>query len=121
MDDIGSKAVQVIKTKGENINVGWSPDGSTVIVGNKEDEFAFINAKTWTVEKKKAFGTEVNEFGINGVGLPSKWRCPTGSARLIGGGPVAIGHWGAGQQGREGWEGRRVLRVRALIVRSKFG
>ena len=30
-----SKCVSVVNTKGENINICWSPDGNTIAVGNK--------------------------------------------------------------------------------------
>lgn len=29
------KCVNVVSTKGENINICWSPDGNTIAVGNK--------------------------------------------------------------------------------------
>ena len=29
------KCVNVVNTKGENINICWSPDGNTIAVGNK--------------------------------------------------------------------------------------
>jgi len=35
-----------IETKGENINLAWSPDGSTLAVGNKDDLITFIDVKT---------------------------------------------------------------------------
>ena len=30
-----SKCVHVVNTKGENINICWSPNGNTIAVGNK--------------------------------------------------------------------------------------
>lgn len=41
------KSVTTIPTKGENINIAWSPDGSTIAVGNKEDLVTFIDTKTY--------------------------------------------------------------------------
>ena len=32
-----AKCVMNVATKGENINIDWSPDGKTIAVGNKED------------------------------------------------------------------------------------
>ena len=29
------KCMEVVSTKGENINICWSPDGNTIAVGNK--------------------------------------------------------------------------------------
>lgn len=31
---------------GENINLAWSPDGTTLAVGNKDDLITFIDVKT---------------------------------------------------------------------------
>ena len=35
------KCVMNVATKGENINIDWSPDGKTIAVGNKEDLGAY--------------------------------------------------------------------------------
>ena len=32
---LAGKCVNVVNTKGENINICWSPDGETIAVGNK--------------------------------------------------------------------------------------
>lgn len=65
---VGKNAVQVIKTKGENINVRWSNEGDTIVVGNKDDDLSFISTKTWTIEQKKSFQFEVNELAWNPTG-----------------------------------------------------
>ncbi|KAK2567082.1 THO complex subunit 3 [Acropora cervicornis] len=38
-----SKCVSVVNTKGENINICWSPDGNTIAVGNKVNEISWNN------------------------------------------------------------------------------
>ena len=60
-DARSNKAVTTINTKGENINITWSPDGSTIAVGNKEDLVTFIDCRTYKVRAEKQFKSEVNE------------------------------------------------------------
>ncbi len=55
-DARASKCVASVSTRGENINIDWSPDGKTIAVGNKEDLVSFIDAKTHKV------GIERNVF-----------------------------------------------------------
>ncbi|VVC96016.1 unnamed protein product [Leptidea sinapis] len=43
------KCAAAISTKGENINIAWSPNGSTIAVGNKEDLVSFIDARNYKV------------------------------------------------------------------------
>ena len=82
-----------VATKGENINIDWSPDGKTIAVGNKEDLGAypthvkgidhmvkewcfkflarpffpvtFVDFKTQKIRKEEAFKFEVNEISWN--------------------------------------------------------
>ena len=60
-----SKAVATIPTKGENINIAWSPDGKTVAVGNKEDLVTFIDVQTHKIIHEEQFKFEVNEISWN--------------------------------------------------------
>jgi len=64
-DAKSQKAVSTINTKGENINITWSPDGKTIAVGNKEDLVTFIDVKTLKVKAEKQFRFEVNELSWN--------------------------------------------------------
>lgn len=43
------KCAASISTKGENINIAWSPSGATIAVGNKEDLVSFIDARNYKV------------------------------------------------------------------------
>lgn len=60
--------VHVVNTVGENINICWSPDGSTVAVGNKEDGISFIDARTFKIERTLKQDVEINEIGWNNSG-----------------------------------------------------
>ena len=69
------KPTGTVTTKGENINICWSPDGHTIAVGNKvshydiiinyysnlkEDLLTFIDARTLKVTQEELFKYEVN-------------------------------------------------------------
>ncbi|XP_053200655.1 THO complex subunit 3-like [Panonychus citri] len=60
-----SKNYSTINTKGENINICWSPDGSSIAVGNKEDLITFIDAKQQKIKVEQSFKFEVNEISWN--------------------------------------------------------
>lgn len=38
-----------LSVSGQNINVGWSPDGNTVAFGDKDDKISFVDTRTWKV------------------------------------------------------------------------
>lgn len=59
------KCIQTVATDGQNINVNWSPDGSCIAVGNKEDVVSFIDTKTMKTFKKTNFSYEINEMVWN--------------------------------------------------------
>jgi len=59
------KCAATISTKGENINITWSPDGNTISVGNKEDLVSFIDARTNRIIAEHQFKFEVNELAWN--------------------------------------------------------
>ncbi|KAM9835666.1 THO complex subunit 3 [Syngnathus typhle] len=60
-----TKCTAVVNTKGENLNICWSPDGQTIAVGNKEDVVTFIDAKTHKTKAEEKFKFEVNEISWN--------------------------------------------------------
>merc|ERR1719220_2126608 len=64
-DARSNKAVTTVTTKGENINITWSPDGHTIAVGNKEDLVTFIDSRTYKVKADRQFKFEVNEISWN--------------------------------------------------------
>lgn len=53
------KCSSVTVTKGENINITWSPDGKTIAVGNKEDLVTFIDTRTNKIRAEEQFNFEV--------------------------------------------------------------
>lgn len=59
------KYVASIPTKGENINITWSPNGDTIAVGNKEDLVTFIDARTNKIKFEEQYNFEVNEISWN--------------------------------------------------------
>jgi THO complex subunit 3 len=58
----GSKCTASIPTSGDNINIVWSPDGTTIAVGNRDDVVSFIDARKFKVIKTIKFSFEVNEI-----------------------------------------------------------
>ncbi|RWS30521.1 THO complex subunit 3-like protein [Leptotrombidium deliense] len=64
-DARANKSMASIGTKGENINICWSPDGHTIAVGNKEDLVTFIDTRTLRMRKEQPFKFEVNEISWN--------------------------------------------------------
>ncbi|KAI5481735.1 hypothetical protein MNV49_000012 [Pseudohyphozyma bogoriensis] len=63
-----AKATAVVETDGENINMVWSPDGKTVVVGNRSDTVKWIDVDTKTVVNTIKNAKETNEavFSHNG-------------------------------------------------------
>ena len=56
-----AKSVTTVNTKGENINITWSPDGKTLAVGNKEDLISFIDVKTHKIVKEEQFKVRTSD------------------------------------------------------------
>ena len=56
------KCVSVVNTKGENINISWSPNGAHIAVGNKEDLVSFIDVKSGQIIQEQEYKFEVNEI-----------------------------------------------------------
>ena len=61
----GARCTDVVNTKGENINICWSPDGNTIAVGNKEDLITFVDTRTYRIKQEEQFKFEVNEISWN--------------------------------------------------------
>ncbi|XP_016113528.1 THO complex subunit 3-like [Sinocyclocheilus grahami] len=55
-----TKCMATVSTKGENINICWSPDGQTIAVGNKDDVVTFIDAKTHRPRAEEQFKFEID-------------------------------------------------------------
>ncbi len=67
-DARAAKCAATVVTRGENINIDWSPDGRAIAVGNKEDLVSFIDARTHKVRRDEQFRFEVNEISWNREG-----------------------------------------------------
>jgi len=51
-----------VTTRGENINIRWSPNGNTIAVGNKEDLLTFVDARTFKIINEEQFKYEVQKI-----------------------------------------------------------
>ena len=57
---VASKSIHTVTTRGENINIRWSPNGNTIAVGNKEDLLTFVDARTYKIINEEQFKYEVS-------------------------------------------------------------
>jgi len=64
-DAKASKCIQTIQTKGQNINIAWSPDSYYIAVGNKKDVVSIIDTRTYKIIRDQKFNFEVNEMAWN--------------------------------------------------------
>lgn len=64
-DARSKKQLASISTKGENINIAWSPDGQTIVTGSKEDQISYIDARTHKLFATEQFKCEINELCFN--------------------------------------------------------
>lgn len=64
-DARSGKNISTVVTKGENINICWSPNGKHIAVGNKEDLVTFIDMKMLKANSYQQFKVEVNEISWN--------------------------------------------------------
>ena len=60
MSLVASKSTHTVTTRGENINIRWSPNGNTIAVGNKEDLLTFVDARTFKIINEEQFKYEVS-------------------------------------------------------------
>jgi len=67
-DARAAKCTEVIETRGENINISWSPDGNHIAVGNKDDDISIIETRKGKILKTTKFLFEVNEMAWNNTG-----------------------------------------------------
>ena len=62
------KCTHTVQTKGENINLCWSPNGQAIAVGNKEDVITIIDTKSYKIVHEEQFKYEVRCRPGGGVG-----------------------------------------------------
>jgi THO complex subunit 3 len=56
------KSTATYATKGENINITWSPDGNYIAAGNKDDLLTVIDIRAEKLLIEEQFKFEVNEI-----------------------------------------------------------
>ena len=64
----GGKCAHAIDTRGENINLRWSPDGQHIAVGDKDDNISFVEMRKCKTLKSIKFTCEVNEMAWERTG-----------------------------------------------------
>ncbi|EFA84413.1 WD40 repeat-containing protein [Heterostelium album PN500] len=64
------KCTTIINTPGENINLGWSPDGTLIAIGNKEDNVSIIDLKRAEepIVRTYKYQHEINEISWDNKG-----------------------------------------------------
>ena len=62
------KCAHAIETRGENINIRWSPDGQHIAVGDKDDNISFVEMRKCKLLKSIKFTCEVNEMAWESTG-----------------------------------------------------
>ncbi|XP_036595693.1 THO complex subunit 3-like [Trichosurus vulpecula] len=60
-----TKCASIIRTKGENVNICWSPDGRTIAVGSRTDVVTFLDVRTRQAKAEEHFQYQVNEISWN--------------------------------------------------------
>lgn len=48
-----------METLGENLNLAWSSDGRTIVVGNRNDKMVWVDVEAQTITKQIDMGKEV--------------------------------------------------------------
>ncbi|GAA5852887.1 hypothetical protein JCM8547_004720 [Rhodosporidiobolus lusitaniae] len=64
----GSKPTSSIDTFGDNISMSWSPDGKTIVLGNRNDKVIWVDVEQQRIVKSESLQYETNEttFSHNG-------------------------------------------------------
>lgn len=56
------KQIRNEKTKEENLNLAFNPDGNILGVSNVKEELSFYDFRNWKMVKQIKFKNEVNDF-----------------------------------------------------------
>lgn len=67
-DARAGKCTKTIDTKGQNINITWSPNGNYIAVGNKKDIISIIDVRKYKIVGNHKFMYEVNEMAWSKCG-----------------------------------------------------
>ena len=77
------KCAHAIETRGENINIRWSPDGQHIAVGDKDDNISFIEMRKCKTLKSIKFSCEVNEMAWEATGRLLFLTTGTGTVEIF--------------------------------------
>ena len=77
------KCAHAIETRGENINIRWSPDGQHIAVGDKDDNISFVEMRKCKLLKSIKFGCEVNEMAWEATGKLLFLTTGTGTVEIF--------------------------------------
>ncbi|POY71029.1 hypothetical protein BMF94_5955 [Rhodotorula taiwanensis] len=59
----GHKPVSTVETLGENLNMAWSSDGKTIVIGNRNDKVVWVDVEEQTISRQIDMGKDqTNEF-----------------------------------------------------------
>ncbi|BGP17050.1 hypothetical protein JCM10213v2_005059 [Rhodosporidiobolus nylandii] len=64
----GSKPTSTVETHGDNITMTWSPDGKTIVLGNRTDRVLWVDVESQQIVHREDMTRETNEaiFSHNG-------------------------------------------------------
>ncbi|GAA5907889.1 hypothetical protein JCM6882_001518 [Rhodosporidiobolus microsporus] len=64
----GSKPTSTVQTFGDNITMTWSPDGKTIVLGNRSDKVIWVDVEEQRIVRTEDMAQETNEavFSHNG-------------------------------------------------------
>ena len=82
-DARAGKCAHAIETRGENINIRWSPDGQHIAVGDKDDNISFIEMRKCKTLKSIKFSCEVNEMAWEATGRLLFLTTGTGTVEIF--------------------------------------
>lgn len=77
------KCTHSVDTKGQNINLAWSPDGQYLAVGNKKDIVSIIDTAKYKILKNHRFTSEIDEMSWNSTGDTVLLTTGSGSIKLM--------------------------------------
>lgn len=56
----GHKPVSTVETLGENLNMAWSSDGKTIVIGNRNDKVVWVDVEEQKITRRIDMGKDVS-------------------------------------------------------------
>lgn len=56
----GHKPVSTVETLGENLNMAWSSDGKTIVIGNRNDKVVWVDVDEQKITRRIDMGKDVS-------------------------------------------------------------